>query len=101
MEEKVFVVVLHPNVALSQLIIGKRHPQDGRFGSRAFWICTHVDMENHYLSVVLEGQPPPGEIQTHPTVFHIPHSAVVCVIETTRGALPLVIEKEKKLGTRV
>ncbi|KXB09852.1 hypothetical protein ADT32_11210 [Xylella fastidiosa] len=101
MEEKVFVVVLHTNAALSQLIIGKFHPQDGRFGSRAFWICTHVDMENHYLSVVLEGQPQPGEIQTQPTVFHIPHSAVACVIETTRDALPLVIEKEKKLGTRV
>ncbi|ALQ95558.1 hypothetical protein XFUD_10930 [Xylella fastidiosa] len=101
MEEKVFVVVLHTNVALSQFIIGKFRPQDGRFGSRAFWICTHVDMENHYLSVVLEGQPPPGEIQTQPTVFHIPHSAVACVIETTRDALPLVIGKEKKLRTQV
>ncbi len=63
MEEKVFVVVLHPNVVLSQLIIRKFHSQDGRFGSHVFWICTHVDMENHYLSVVLEGQPRPEKFK--------------------------------------
>ncbi|WP_228762785.1 hypothetical protein [Xylella fastidiosa] len=77
---------------MAKFVIRKYRLPDGNFGSHPYWVCTYVDMESHYLSVVLEDLLPPGEIRLHPTVLHIPHSVVVGVIETTKDALPLGFE---------
>ncbi|MDC6412889.1 hypothetical protein LOD73_09780 [Xylella fastidiosa subsp. multiplex] len=95
-QEKIFALILEKDSVIAKFVISKYRPSDGSFGNHPYWVLTCVDMESHYLSVVLENKPRPGEARPHTIVLHIPHSAVVCVLETTKDALPLDLAKDWK-----
>ena len=84
--KKAFAVMLDEASIISALeVLG---PASGELNGHRFWLCTEADTTHpYYLRLVLSprqspNQEPRPQSQT-PRTLYIPHSAVVCVWETT------------------